>query len=221
VPMALGGGPALVVAVLPLALSTRLEAGDAALLLRVAAVLCTLPVAFALDDPAAGLTATLPLPLAVRRLQRLALVCTPLAVVWTACAFMLRAAMHPEDRVALPVAGLSLEAAALGAATVLLSVLGLRLSGGERGSALAAPGSVLLLLVLVLSPARTELFAVPYGESWDTSRWAWATVLAVAAGMTAVLLRGQRLTRHRSFGAHTSSGSIPSTSGDPHDALRP
>ncbi|TXS41105.1 hypothetical protein EAO75_40530 [Streptomyces sp. uw30] len=194
VTMALGAGPALAVCALPSALSTHPEPGNAALLLRVAAVLCVVPVAFALDDPAATTTAALPYPLAVRRLLRLALLCVPLAVIWTTCGFLLTAAMNPDDRVALPLAGLSLEAAGLAATTVLLSVVGLRLSDGGRGSTLAAPGSVLLPLVLALSPARERLFPVPYGTSWDASRWAWASALAVAAGLTALLLREHRPT---------------------------
>ncbi|MER7379379.1 hypothetical protein [Streptomyces lanatus] len=187
--MALGTATPLAVAVLPLALSTHLAPGDAALLLRVAAVLCVFPVAFALDDPAADTTATVPFPATVRRLLRLALVCVPSAMTWTTCALLLRAAMHPYDRIALPLPGLALEAAALATATILLSALGLRRSGGERGSALAAPGSVLLPLALALSPAREQLFAVPYGESWHASRWLWASALTVAAGLTAVLLQ--------------------------------
>ncbi|MCZ4607804.1 hypothetical protein O3S80_29430 [Streptomyces sp. Lzd4kr] len=221
VPMALGAGPAVAACFLPLALSARLEPGDATLLLRVAAVLCVLPAAFALDDPAANTTATLPFPSTVRRLLRLALVCAPLAVLWTACAFLLKAAMHPVDRVALPLPGLSLEAAALAAAMLLLAVLGLRLSSGVRGSTLAAPGGVLLPLVLALSPARPELFAVPYGESWDSSRWVWASALAVATGLTAVLLRERRPTTRRPNGTTTPTGPIPTPSGDPHEAIRP
>ncbi|MFF6982180.1 hypothetical protein ACFZAV_31865 [Streptomyces sp. NPDC008343] len=222
VSMALGAGPALTVCVLPLALSTQLEPGDAALLLRVAAVLCVVPVAFALDDPAANTTATVPYPPAVRRLLRLVLLCAPLAMIWTACGFLLKLAMHPDDRVALPIAGLAPEAAALGAAAILLSALGLRITDGVRGSTLAAPGSVLLPLVLVLSPAREQLFAVPYGDTWASSRWAWASALAVAAGVAAVLLRQPRLTRHhRSSLTHTAPGPSPSPSGDPHEAIRP
>ncbi|QNP72253.1 hypothetical protein IAG44_24445 [Streptomyces roseirectus] len=191
-PLALGAGPALVVAVLPLALAAHPGQGDAALLLRVTTVLCALPVAFALDDPAANTTAALPFPPALRRALRLALACAPMAVTWTACAFLLRAALHPYDRAALPLPGLALEAAGLTAAAVALVGLGLRLTGGERGSTLAAPGSTLLLLVLTLSPARAELFAVPYGESWTSSRWTWAAGLALGAGLAAALLREGR-----------------------------
>ncbi|MFG2132793.1 hypothetical protein ACGFNV_34045 [Streptomyces sp. NPDC048751] len=203
-PMALGGGTAFLLCALPLAVSTHLEPGDAALLLRLAAVLCTAAAAFALDDPAARTTATQPLPLEVRRSLRLALTLAPLAAIWTAGGILLRAALNPDDRVALPLAGLSLEAAALGAATILLTALGLRLSRGERGSTLAAPGGVLLPLLLVLSPARSQLFAVPPAESWTSSRWVWATALTVAVGTAAVLLRERPLGTRRASAAHTA-----------------
>ncbi|MFE9022041.1 hypothetical protein ACFYNL_26260 [Streptomyces sp. NPDC007808] len=219
-PLALGAGPALAICALPLVLSTGLQPSDAALLLRISAVLCVVPAAFALDDPAATTTAALPFPQAVRRSLRLALLCVPLAVIWTACGLLLKAAMNPDDRVALPLAELCLEALALGAATILLAVLGLRLSGGERGSTLAAPGSVLLPLVLVLSPGRERLFAVPHSASWDASRWVWASALVVTAAITAVLLREQRPTgQHRHSAGHDAPDS--SLSGDPHEAIRP
>lgn len=222
-PMLLGGSLALVLCALPLILSTHPAPGDAALLLRVAAVMCTVPTAFALDDPAARTTATLPFPLVIRRLLRLTLTLAPLAVLWLACGFLLLAALQPGDRIALPLAGLALEAAALGTATIMLAALGLRLSAGERGSTLAAPGSVLLPLVLVLTPARAELFVVPLAEGWASSRWVWGLALTVTAGATAALLREHRPVRRRL--PHSTSPSPESTpsapSGEPREPIHP
>ncbi|MET8982011.1 hypothetical protein ABZX85_41100 [Streptomyces sp. NPDC004539] len=191
-PMALAAGPALALAAVPSALSLHLQPVVAALLLRVVTTLCVLPVAFALDDPGARTTAVLPFPVTPRRLLRLVPVCVPLAAAWTVCALLLRAAVPSDDRAALPLAGLCLEAAALGSAAVLLAALGLRLTGGERGSALAAPGSVLLPLALLLGPARPWLFAVPHGEFWEASRRGWASALIALTVLAAVFLGERR-----------------------------
>ncbi|WP_050371119.1 hypothetical protein [Streptomyces acidiscabies] len=185
-PLALCAGAALAVAALPSALSLHLEPGVAALLLRLTAALCALPVAFALDDPGARITATLPYPVALRRLLRLVPVCAAVAVTWTVCAVLLRGAAYPDG---LPLPGFFLETAVLASAVMLLAALGLRITGGERGSALAAPGSVLLLIVLALSPARPRLFALPYGESWDASRRVWTFALVALVVLSGVLLR--------------------------------
>ncbi|MEX3101394.1 hypothetical protein [Streptomyces sp. ST1015] len=193
-PLALCAGAALAVAALPPALSLRLEPGIAALLLRMTAVLCALPVAFALDDPGARITATLPYPVVLRRLLRLVPVCAAVAVTWAVCAVLLRGAAYPDG---LPLAGFFLETAVLVSGAVLLAALGLRVTGGERGSAFAAPGSVLLLLVLALSPARPQLFAPPYGEAWDASRRVWASALVVLVALSGVLLREGRGSRGR------------------------
>nr|WP_112475224.1 hypothetical protein [Streptomyces sp. ST1020] len=193
-PLALCAGAALAVAALPPALSLRLEPGIAALLLRMTAVLCALPVAFALDDPGARITATLPYPVVLRRLLRLVPVCAAVAVTWAVCAVLLRGAAYPDG---LPLAGFFLETAVLVSGAVLLAALGLRVTGGERGSAFAAPGSVLLLLVLALSPARPQLFAPPYGEAWDASRRVWASAVVVLVALSGVLLREGRGSRGR------------------------
>jgi hypothetical protein len=221
-PMVLGSALAVVACSLPLVVSAHPAPGDAALLLRVAAVLCTVPAAFALDDPAARTTAVLPMSLAVRRVLRLTLTLAPLAVAWTACGFLLRAALHPDERVAWSVPGLALEAAALGAATVMLAALGLRISAVGRGSLLAAPGSVLLPLVLTLTPARAVLFAVPYAEGWESSRWGWAAVLVTSTSVTAALLREHRPTSRRSSTRPTRPGSAQSApSGESREAIHP
>ncbi|RNG18170.1 hypothetical protein [Streptomyces botrytidirepellens] len=221
-PMVLGSALAVVVCSLPLAVSTHPAPGDAALLLRVAAVLCTVPAAFALDDPAARTTAVLPVSLAARRVLRLTLTLAPLAVAWTVCGFLLRPALRPDERVAWSVPGLALEAAALGAATVMVAALGLRLSAAGRGSLLAAPSSVLLPLVLTLTPARSVLFAAPYAEGWDSSRRGWAVALVTTAGVTAVLLREGRPTTRRSSTRHTRPGSPqPAPSGESREAIHP
>ncbi|MCM2388920.1 hypothetical protein [Streptomyces albipurpureus] len=220
-PVAVGGGTALVVCALPLILAKSLELGEATLLLRMASVLCAVPLALALDDPAHRTTATLPFSLTVRRLLRLALALLPLATIWAVCGALLSAVLNPGNLVGLPLAGLSLEAATLAVVAVLLSALGLRLSKGERGSTVAAPGSVLLPLFLVLSPARSDLFATPYTQAWASSRWIWAVLLAAAASSAAALLRERRLTTQRVSATRHAPHPTPSPSGDHHEAKHP
>ncbi|MER5495262.1 hypothetical protein [Streptomyces sp. NPDC002490] len=153
--------------------------------------MCAVPLAFALDDPAAGTTATLPFPRTLRRLLRLALVLVPLAALWTGCGLLLGHALDPAAGPGL-VAGLSPEAGALAAVTVLSAAFGLRLGGGERGSPPALPCAVLLAPALALSPVGAGAFAVPDGASWAASRWLWTLALVVTAGAAGALLGEQR-----------------------------
>ncbi|MGW1147814.1 hypothetical protein ACWD6I_22805 [Streptomyces sp. NPDC002454] len=190
-PLACAAVLTLATGALPLLLGARFGPEEAASALRWAAVVCAVPLAFALDDPAAGTTATLPFPRTLRRLLRLALVLVPLAVLWTGCGLLLGHALGPAAGPGL-VAGLSPEAGALAAVTVLSAAFGLRLGGGERGSPPALPCAVLLAPALALSPVGARAFAVPDGASWAASRWLWTLALVVTAGAAGALLGEQR-----------------------------
>jgi hypothetical protein len=144
--------------------------GDLLLRLRAAAVALCLGAAFALDDPAAQTTAAAPTPLLFRRLLRLALVLTFVAVLWAS----LIAYADDAPR------ALALELAAMLAFGLAASALAFRFAPDGRGG--LAGGSALLVFLAAAGlalPDRWTLFASAPGDpGWTTSHGRWALVLA-------------------------------------------
>ena len=153
--MSVLGGLALVLCAVPFTLSLHPLPADAATLLRVAAVPCTIAVAFALDDPAARITATVPLPLLWRRLLRLTLTLAPLAAVWTVCGLLLRAARNPPSASDCRCRAWQLRPRRWRWARPCWPRPD-SAPAGERSSGLAAPAGVLLPLILVVTPFRSD-----------------------------------------------------------------
>ena len=89
----------------------------------------------------------------------------------------------------LPVAALTLEAAALLAVTLALAAAGSRLAPERRGGVVAAPALLALASVAGLLPARVELYAQPVGGAWDAAHRRWALLLGLALGTFAAASR--------------------------------
>lgn len=149
-----------------------------------------LGAAWLFDDPSTATVASTPTPLALRRLVRLALVLPVLGSVW---ALELRfstggsALFGPGARGAL-----SLEFAAMLAATLAAAALALHAQPEGRGS-WAGIGTVFGLLALAtVLPARFTLLALPGDGAWAASHLRWAAILAAGVLVLAWTSRESR-----------------------------
>ncbi|GGS08356.1 hypothetical protein GCM10010269_54410 [Streptomyces humidus] len=173
------------------AVSGGLRLSDAVLLIRAGAVLLAVGAAFVLDDSAAATTEVTPVPRWLPRALRTGVAVVSAGAGWLGVLVLGARAVGPEERGLLPWAGLTLEAAGLLAVVLALAALGLRLTAGSGGGALATPGALLLVVLAALAPLPEGLqpFAPPLSRAWGSSRAVWAVLLGVAASAVVVLIR--------------------------------
>jgi hypothetical protein len=190
---AIGWGPplaAFTVSLGLLALAVRpglaLPAGQLMLWLRIAMIVAALGWAFLLDDPSEPTTEGVAGSLLLRRALRMALLLPATAAWWVAVVWRVRA-VHPG--MPLPVAALTLEAAALLAVTVALAAAGSRLAPERRGGVVAAPALLALASAAGLLPARVALYVQPEGGAWDAAHRRWALLLGLALAVFAISSR--------------------------------
>jgi fluoroquinolone transport system permease protein len=145
--------------------------------LRLAIIVGALGHAFLLDDPSEPTTEGVAGSLLLRRVLRVALLLPATAAWWAAALWRVRD-VYPG--LPLPVAALTLEAAALLAVTVALAAAGSRLAPERRGGVVAAPALLALAVAAFLLPARVALFAPPGGAAWDGAHRRWALLLGLA-----------------------------------------
>jgi hypothetical protein len=164
-----------------LALAVRpgldLPAGRLVLWLRLAMTIAALGCAFLLDDPSEPTTEGVAGSLLLRRALRVALLLPATAAWWLGVLWRVRA-VHPE--LPLPVAALTLEAAALLAVTLALAAAGSRLAPERRGGVVAAPALLALASAAFLLPAPLALYAQPGSADWDGAHRRWALLLGLA-----------------------------------------
>jgi fluoroquinolone transport system permease protein len=164
-----------------LALTVRpgleLPAGRLVLWLRLAMTVGTLGCAFLLDDPSEPTTEGVAGSLLLRRTLRVGLL-LPAAAAWWAAAVWRARAVHPG--LPLPVAALTLEAAALLAVTVALAAAGSHLAPERRGGVVAAPALLALASAAFLLPAPAALYAEPGSAAWGGAHDRWALLLGLA-----------------------------------------
>lgn len=159
--------------------------------LRFAMLAVALSAAFVLDDPTEGTVCAVPLPLALRRCLRIAVILPLLAGVWIGLVAYANA--DPQLVEPLPVAELTLELAALLAVVLAVAAL----SSG------VAAGPVLLLVVVLAAfvvPPRARLYTSHADAvAWSTAHQRWALLLIVALGALSVANRdpGSPSTRTR------------------------
>ncbi|WP_051735439.1 hypothetical protein [Streptomyces sp. NRRL B-3229] len=149
-------------------------------LLRAAALVFALGLAFLLDDPARRLTTPVPTRRWARTGLRVALVTPVAAVWWTAALLLVPAQSRP------PVGPVTLEAGATAALALAAASVVVRFTEEpEPGASVAAGLLTLALLAPALVPSRWALF-VPVGDpAWAAAHVRWAVVLT-AALVTAV-----------------------------------
>jgi hypothetical protein len=173
----------LAVAVRP---GLELPAGRLVLWLRLAMTVGALGCAFLLDDPSEPTTEGVAGSLLLRRSLRVALLLPATAAWWAAAVWRVQA-VHPE--LPLPVAALTLEAAALLAVTMALAAAGSRLAPERRGGVVAAPALLALTSAAFLLPARVALYAQPSSAAWDAAHQRWALLLVLALATFAAASR--------------------------------
>jgi hypothetical protein len=181
-------GFALSLGLLALAVRQGLElpAGRLVLWLRLAMTAGALGCAFLLDDPSEPTTEGVAGSLLLRRSLRVALLLPATAAWWVAVLWRVQA-VHPG--LPLPVAALTLEAAALLAVTMALAAVGSRLAPERRGGVVAAPALLALTSAAFLLPARVALYAQPGSAAWDGAHRRWALLLGLALATFAAASR--------------------------------
>lgn len=178
-PVLVAAAVVLVVATVPV-----MDDGHAPTVLQGVAILLAAALTTTADDPAGEVLDAGPRTLRARLLAR---VCIGLAVavpVWLAAAAVARWRLE-----ATPVAGLSLQAAAL--AALGLAVAGvLRRRGSTTPSWLAMTGLVgVVLLLHSLGRTHAVFVSQPWGPPWEASLLRWAALLVLAVAVLELALR--------------------------------
>jgi hypothetical protein len=171
---------------------------------RLTMIVGALGYAFLLDDPSEPTTEGVAGSLLLRRTLRVVLLLPATAAWWVGVVWRVRA-VHPG--LPLPVAALTLEAAALLAVTVALAAAGSRLAPERRGGVVAAPALLGLTSAAFLLPARVALYAQPGSAAWDDAHRRWALLLGLALAASAAASRDpahRRLTSQLRGLAHLS-----------------
>ncbi|MET7691076.1 ABC transporter [Streptomyces sp. NPDC005483] len=179
---AVGAGAAvgLLVAALPRLLSGSPDAWLGLNLLRAAALVFALGLAFLLDDPARRLTAPVPTRRWVRTGLRVALVAPVAALWWAAALALLPRQARP------PLGAVTLEAAATAFLALAAAAVAVRFTDEpEPGPSVAAGVLTLALLAPLLLPARWALFVAAGDPEWGAAHLRWAVVLAGAVLLAA------------------------------------
>ena len=182
--------------------------------LRIAAVPLAASAAFVFDDPALNVMDGKPVPLALQRIARLALVLPVIVAGWMVLLGWMEAGLGPIDERAmatLPRLALSLEFAALLGIVWAVAMLAVR-TGQDAGGNVAALTLLAIVVVLILLPQRWSLFpsptpaplpgeaASPQWEAWIEVHRRWAVIATVAWTGVALGLPGstrQWFTRRR------------------------
>jgi hypothetical protein len=181
-------GFALSLGLLALAVRPGLELPAARLVLwlRITMTAGALGCAFLLDDPSEPTTEGVAGSLLLRRSLRVALLLPAAAAWWVGVVWRVRV-VHPG--LPLPVAALTLEAAALLAVTVALAAAGSHLAPERRGGVVAAPALLALTSAAFLLPNQIGLYAQPGSGAWDGAHRRWALLLGLALVAFAVASR--------------------------------
>jgi len=181
---AVGWAPALAafassLGLLALAVRPGLEITPTDLLrwLRLTMIVAALGYAFLLDDPSEPTTEGVAGSLLLRRTLRVVLLLPATAAWWVAVVWRVRA-VHPQ--LPLPIAALTLEAAALLTVTLALAAAGSRLAPERRGGVVAAPALLALATAASLLPARLTLYAPLGSAEWESAHQRWTALLGLA-----------------------------------------
>lgn len=190
---ALLAGAALSLALLRLGTLERpVEPGELVRVVRISTVVFALAAAPLLDDPSEVLTRAAPGSLLLRRGLRVALA-LPLGGAWWLGTLAVTAGAGPLSLGQLPpgpVRGLTLEAAALLAASVALAAWCSRPAEQPPGGAAAGPALLALVALASQLPAPLVLFATPDDQpAWQGAHERWLALLAAMAVAFALACR--------------------------------
>ncbi|WIM99004.1 hypothetical protein ACTOB_002632 [Actinoplanes oblitus] len=181
-------GVGLAIVAVPAVLSVTLSPADLVGLLRAAAVCGALGVAFLLDDPAAATIATVPTPRPVRYAARAGVALPPLAAWWALTLAVTVAGAEHGTAAGLPLGGVTVEAAALGAAAFAVAAV------RPRGGVVAAPAVLALVAAASQFPPALAFYVPPGDDRWAAAhgRWGVLLALAVAGAVSAVMEPARR-----------------------------
>lgn len=170
----------------PVLAGAKLDASGLTTLLRLTAVCGALGGAFLLDDPAARVIAGTPTPRLLRQALRVAAALPLFAAGWWAATAI-------AGGRALPIGGLTVEAATLLA--VALSVTAVWTRHEHSGAAGPAAATTTLALAALGAVVSDSVFPSPDDPGWDQIHLGWAAVLAIALGVAVRAASGFRLFR--------------------------
>jgi hypothetical protein len=210
-PLLAAAGTGLAIVTVPAAMSVSLGPDNLATLLRLGVACAAVGIAFVFDDPAKPTTATTPTPV----WRSLAIRATAAALVltawWTAAlAITLIGAEPPTgDDVlpqpalrlfgvsshGLPLQGLTVEAATLGAIALAVAVTAWRLAPRGLASPAAAPTALTIIAALAFAPRRLPVFVSVASPEWSAAHQRLAILLAASlltAAAAAVLTPPRR-----------------------------
>lgn len=183
-PLLTATGLGLAIVSVPAAMSVTLGPPDLSGLLRAAAVCGALGMAFGLDDPAARSLETVPTPRPLRYAVRVATLVAAAAAWWAVALAVTVAGAEQGIGAALPLRGLTLEAAGIAAVALAVAAVRLRLRP-DGGGLVAAPAVLALVLAASALPQRVALFVSPDSDLWRAAHERWVVVLALAVGALA------------------------------------
>lgn len=151
-------------------------------LLRGAALMLGVGLAFLLDDPARHTTATVPVRRPLRSALRMALVAPGAALWWTLALLLVPGRARP------PAGALTLEAAAIAVTALAVASAAVRFTERtEPGTAVAAGLLVTAMTVpTVLLPERWALLVAVHDPHWAAAHERWAVVLTAAVVLCAL-----------------------------------
>lgn len=176
----------------------------ALMVLRGAAVLLAVAVAFAVDDPSYDVLAVSPTPLRRRVLARVGLAGAVAAGIW--CGLLLLTEAVGGD---VPAAALSLEAGALASFAAATAVALQSWRGIAEPGLLVAPTVAGAVLAANLLPTRWALLApAPGMPGWEAAHQRWAAVLCLAV-LVAVAGTRDRAARRRVAGGGAGYDEAP------------
>ncbi|MFJ2392551.1 ABC transporter [Streptomyces sp. NPDC087843] len=171
------GGLGLLLAGIPRLLPGQPDPWLCLNLLRGAALVLAVGLAFLLDDPARHTTAAVPARRPLRSGLRMALVAPAAALWWTVALLLV------PERTRPPAGALTLEAAAIAATALAAASAAVRFTDRTEPGPAVATGLLVTAMTVptLLLPERWALVVAVNDPHWDAAHERWAAVLAAAA----------------------------------------
>jgi hypothetical protein len=194
----------LAIVAVPAVMTVTLSPDNLAVLLRLGAACAAVGLAFLFDDPAKPTTATAPTPAWLGIAVRTAAAVAAMGAWWAAAIAVTVAGAEGGAADNLPLPGLTLEAAALGAVARAAAVVAWRLTPRGIVSPAAAPVVLVVLAALAFAPRRFVVFVSVVSPEWGAAHQRLGILLAcclAAAVAAAMPSRARRRSAGRSAAA--------------------
>ncbi|MET7417629.1 hypothetical protein [Dactylosporangium sp. NPDC005555] len=162
----------------PAALTVTLRTDNLAVLLRLGMACAAVGIAFLFDDPAKPTTATVPAPAWHSLAIRATTAAAAMSAWWAAAVAITLTGAEDGTGDALPLPGLALEAAAVGAVALAAATLAWRLTPRGHASPAAAPAVLVVFAALAFAPQRAAVFVSVAAPDWDAAHHRLTLLLA-------------------------------------------